>query len=116
RFFTERSIGSRSLFPSEPDLGARLSGQLGWFRYSVAATNGEPNGVLTGFPLQDPNSAKDLVAKVGAAVKASSTFELSGDVSVLNGKGLARGSDATKNSIVWKDGNEDGSFHPSEVS
>jgi hypothetical protein len=116
RFFTERSLGSRSLFPSEPDLGARLAGQLGWFRYALAATNGEPSGVLTGFPLQDPNSAKDLIAKVGAAAKPSPSFELSGDVSVLNGKGFARGSDATKNSIVWKDGNEDGSFHPSEVS
>jgi hypothetical protein len=108
RFFMERSLASRSFFPSEPDLGIRLSGQLGFFRYALAAVNGEPNGVVTGFPLQDPNGSKDLVAKLGAQIQPSADLEIAGDVSVLNGKGFARGTDTTKGSLVWQDLNEDG--------
>src|SRR5262249_41777417 len=44
RYFMERSLASRAMFPSEIDLGLRVAGALGWFRYSAAATNGEPVG------------------------------------------------------------------------
>src|SRR5262249_12877813 len=49
RFFMERSLQSRAFFPSEPDVGARLSGQVGWFRYALAFMNGEPLGEPTPF-------------------------------------------------------------------
>jgi len=42
RFFMERSAGSLALFPGEPDVGIRLSGGAGFFRYAIAALNGEP--------------------------------------------------------------------------
>jgi hypothetical protein len=116
RFFVERSLASRDFFPAEPDLGIRLSGELGWFRYALAVVNGEPNGIANGFPLQDPNASKDLVAKIGANVEAEA-LQISGDVSVLNGKGFVKGTDATKNAVVWNDSMPaDGNLRPSELS
>jgi hypothetical protein len=116
RFFTERSLASRDFFPSEPDLGVRLAGEIGWFRYAFAVVNGEPNAVANGFPLQDPNQAKDLVAKIGANV-TTDAFELAGDVSVLEGTGFVKGSDATKNAVVWNDTMPaDGNLRPSELT
>ncbi len=116
RFFMERSLASRDFFPAEPDLGVRISGDIGWFRYALAAVNGEPNGVVNGFPLQDPNQAKDLVARFGANVETDE-LQISGDVSVLNGTGFVKGTDATKNTIVWNDSMPaDGSLRTSELS
>jgi len=115
-FFMERSLASRDFFPAEPDLGVKISGQLGWFRYALAAVNGEPNGVVNGFPLQDPNQAKDLVARIGADVD-NGELQVSGGVSVLNGKGFVKGTDATKNTVVWTDSMPaDGNLRPSELS
>ncbi len=54
RPFMERSRASLSFWPSEPDVGARLSGQIAFLTYHVAIINGEPLGERTGFPLQDP--------------------------------------------------------------
>ena len=68
RFFMERSLQSRAFFPTEPDLGVRLSGELGWFRYSLAVQNGEPLGTVN-FPGQDPNNHKDFIARIGAIAK-----------------------------------------------
>src|SRR4051812_29675352 len=42
RLFMERSLASRAFFPSEPDVGLRLSGALGVFNYGVSIVNGEP--------------------------------------------------------------------------
>ena len=114
RPFMERSFGSRAFFPAEPDLGVRVAGQVAWFRYSVAVVNGQPLGDRTGFILQDPNSHKDVVGRVGVAADARSNLHVTGGVSLLNGKGFHPGSDATKNTIVWRDTNEDGVFAPGE--
>ncbi len=114
RPFMERSFGSREFFPAEPDLGVRFSGQADWFRYSVAVVNGQPLGDRTGFVLQDPNSHKDVLGRVGVVVEPRPALRIIGGVSVLNGKGFHPGTDATKNTIVWKDQNEDGSFQPGE--
>lgn len=110
RFFMERSLASRAFFPAEPDVGAKISGKLGWFRYALAAVNGEPNGSADGYGLQDPNAAKDLIAKVGANVEPVSELQIGGDISVLNGKGFSRGTDATKNTLGWNDSNGDGTL------
>jgi hypothetical protein len=116
RFFMERSLASRDFFPSEPDLGLRISGEVGWFRYALALVNGDPNGELNGFPLQDPNQSKDFVVKAGANVESDS-LEMSGDVSVLNGTGFVKGTDATKNSLVWNDlMPADGNLRTSEIT
>src|SRR4029079_19144208 len=65
RFFMERSLASRAFFPAEPDFGVRLSGAISLFRYAVAVVNGEPLGTKNGFPGQDPNATKDVVARFG---------------------------------------------------
>ncbi|HEY3255373.1 MAG TPA: hypothetical protein VGJ91_15550 [Polyangiaceae bacterium] len=110
RVFMERSFASRAFFPAEPDLGLRAAGQIDWFRYSVAVVNGQPLGDRTGFILQDPNAHKDVLGRVGVAVNVKPTLKVSGGVSVLNGQGFKAGSDATKNTIVWRDIDENGQF------
>jgi hypothetical protein len=114
RVFMERSTASRAFFPAEPDLGFRAAGQVDWFRYSVAVVNGQPLGDKTGFILQDPNAHKDVLGRVGVAVNVKPTVHVSGGVSVLNGMGFHAGSDATKNTIVWRDIDENGQFSPGE--
>src|SRR5262249_15348406 len=42
RVFMERSQASLAFFPGEPDVGLRLSGGIGFFRYALAILNGEP--------------------------------------------------------------------------
>lgn len=108
RFFMERSTAGRAFFPAEPDLGVRLAGEVGWFRYAMAIVNGEPLGERVGFPLQDPNGSKDVVGRVGVFTTPWDGFEISGGVSLLDGKGFHPGTDATKNQVVWKDLNENG--------
>jgi hypothetical protein len=116
RYFTERSLASRSFFPAEPDLGLRVSTQLGWLRASVALMNGEPLGEKSGFSLRDPNSSKDIVARAGAVVHPTPHVDLAGGVSVLNGKGFHPGTDAGKASVVWKDVNENGQIDAGELT
>lgn len=115
RWFTERSLTSRAMFPSEIDLGLRVAGAIDWFRYSVAATNGEPVGTRD-FPLQDPNSAKDLVGRLGIAVKPAKALDLTAGVSSLVGKGFHRESGGVKSQLQWSDRNGDGIFQPEEVT
>ncbi len=112
RWFMERTQGSRALWPSEPDLGAKLSGGLGFSRYSLAVTNGEPLDVKTGFPLQDPNINKDVTARFGAEAKASPKLVVVGGVSMNRGKGLSPGVSATKNSVQWSDANGNSNVDP----
>jgi len=116
RPFMERSFASREFFPAEPDLGVRMSGQVAWFRYAVAVVNGQPLGDRTGFILQDPNSHKDVLGRVGVAVDLPSQLHLTGGVSVLDGKGFHPGTDATKNTVIWKDNiSEDGTIQIPEL-
>jgi hypothetical protein len=107
RYFMERSLQSRAFFPTEPDLGIRLSGEIDWFRYAFAVTNGQPLGTPDGFAGQDPNNHKDFIARVSAVDKPTSDSEVWGGLSVLNGLGFVKGTDATKNIVVWTDTNED---------
>jgi hypothetical protein len=116
RPFMERSVGSRAFFPSEPDMGVRLSGALGWFRYAVAIVNGEPRDEKSGFQLVDPNGSKDVVARVGVHVSPREDVELSGGFSMLKGQGFHKGTDATKNSLQWHDLNENGQIDLGELS
>ncbi len=116
RPFMERSYASKAFFPAEPDLGLRISGQVAWFRYAVAVVNGQPLGDRTGYVLQDPNSHKDVLGRVGVDVTTPSALRVIGGVSVLNGRGFHPGTDATKNTLVWKDNiSEDGLVQIPEI-
>jgi hypothetical protein len=112
RWFMERSVASRALFPSEPDVGARLSGGVKFFRYALAFTNGEPADEKTGYPLQDPSAPKDFTIRVGVDTKPTPSFAVAGGVSYNRGQGFHAGTPATKGTIGWKDLNQDGSVNP----
>ena len=116
RPFMERSLASRGFFPSEPDLGLRISGQVRWFRYAVAVVNGQPLGDRTGFILQDPNAHKDVLGRIGVDVAPIIPLRVIGGVSVLNGKGFHPGTDPTKNTLSWRDNiSEDGLVQLPEI-
>jgi hypothetical protein len=115
RWFMERSLASRSLWPGEPDLGARISSALGWFRATVAVLNGSPVGLKTGFPLRDPKAFKDIVARAGADIDPVPWLNIAGGASVYNGRGFHPGAQAGKTSIQWKDTNEDGIIEATEL-
>jgi Phosphate-selective porin O and P len=115
RWFMERSLASRSLWPSEPDLGARLTSALGWFRASVAVLNGNPIGEKNGFALRDPAQVKDIVARVGADLDPVPWLSLVGGVSVYNGKGFHAGTPATKNTLQYVDMHNDGEVDPGDI-
>jgi len=115
RFFMERSVASRAFFPAEPDLGLRLAGALGFFRWTIAGQNGEPLGESSPFVLQDPNAAKDVVFRFGIDTQPLRDLQLAADVSSLRGRGFHAGTAATSATIQWKDLNEDGVIQPYEL-
>ncbi len=111
RLFMERALVIRSLFPGTTDLGLVLGGSYKWFNLSLAVMNGEPRGGAVKFAGRDPNQAKDLLIRVGAdtaQLGSDAPFSVSGNVSVLTGKGFSPGQPATKARIEWTDVNEDG--------
>lgn len=115
RYFLERSLPSRAMFPSEIDVGLRVAGGIGWFRYQLAATNGQPLGTGN-FSLQDPDSAKDVGGRLGLATKPTKWLDIDGGVSSLVGKGFHQESGAAKPQLQWADRNGDGIFQASEVT
>jgi hypothetical protein len=115
RWFMERSLVSRSMWPGEPDVGARLSGGIGFARYAVAVTNGEPIDEKSGFGLQDPNGNKDVTARFGAEAKPNEDLVVTGGVSFNRGKGFHAGTDATKATTSWTD-NGDNIVQPTELT
>jgi hypothetical protein len=108
RVFMERSLASQAFFPGEQDVGARLSGGFGFFRYAVAALNGNPLDDKSALPVGDPNKAKDIVARLGFDARPRDTLRVAGGVSALYGTGFHAGTDATKDSIAWRDLNQNG--------
>jgi hypothetical protein len=115
RFFMERSALSRAFFPGEPDLGFRLAGALGFFRWTISAQNGEPIGEKSNFVMQDPNKGKDVVFRIGIDTHPLEDLHVAADVSSLRGQGFHPGTDATSSTIQWKDLNEDGVIQPYEL-
>lgn len=114
RWFMERSQGSLALFPTEPDVGARLSGAISFFRYAVSVMNGQP--LEEGGLPRDPNNAKDVLARFGAEGELRTGLELAGGTSFAYGKGFHAGRDAGKSSLSWTDINEDGTAQPTEIT
>jgi hypothetical protein len=115
RWFLERSALSRAFWPGEPDLGFRLAGALGFFRWTIAPINGEPLGESTPYSLQDPNAAKDVVFRFGIDALPRSDFHIAGGVSAIRGKGFHAGTDATKSTLQWTDVNGDGLVETYEI-
>lgn len=113
RVFMERSLGSRALFPTEADVGAKLSVVYGPFAAVVAVVNGEPLDGRT-FPT-DPNAAKDVIGHVAVAAPLGKGVVLEGGASLATGKGFHSGSPATKDDLVWVDENNDGVAQSTEV-
>ena len=114
RPFMERSLGSSALFPTEMDVGMKVSGAVSFLRYAFAVTNGEPVDNLVRYP-RDPNAAKDFSGRVGVETRPLPALSVSGGTSFYQGKGFHAGTDATKPSLVWLDANEDRVVQPGEL-
>lgn len=114
RLFLERSSASRALFPGTYDVGFGVLGGHRFVRYALAAMNGEPVGSGPR-ATRDPNAAKDLVGRVGIDAAFSPRVRVRAGASALSGKGFHAGTAATKDVLVWRDGNEDGLVQLSEV-
>ncbi|HNN91552.1 MAG TPA: hypothetical protein PKI03_04760 [Pseudomonadota bacterium] len=114
RVFLERSRVVQALFPGEYDLGLRLHGAFRFLRYAVALMNGAPAGDVQ-FALRDPNRSKDLLGRVGIDAAPWGWLALRVGVSGLWGTGFSPGSPATKDSLSWRDDNDDGQVQLSEL-
>ena len=114
RPFMERSLGSSALFPTEMDVGVKLSGAISFLRYAFAITNGEPVDSLNRYP-RDPNAAKDFSGRVGVETRPLEALSISGGTSFYQGKGFHPGTDATKASFTWLDINEDRAIQAGEL-
>jgi hypothetical protein len=116
RLFAEQALVTRALFPGEHDLGLRLDAAWGALRASLAAMNGQPTGALA-YPGLDPNAAKDVVGRIGVdtTVDVGVPVQVRAGVSGLAGAGFSAGQLPTKDSLVWRDQNEDGIAQASEL-
>jgi hypothetical protein len=114
RFFLERSNVSRALFPGSFDLGGRVRGAWRFLRAQVALMNGNPLGDAS-FPARDPNSAKDVVGRLGIDALAAGKVRIRAGASSLKGTGFHPGTPATKDVLSWRDQNEDGIVEMSEI-
>ncbi|MCL2778286.1 MAG: hypothetical protein FWD73_09805 [Polyangiaceae bacterium] len=116
RWFMERSTASQAFYASEPDVGVKFHGGIGFVRWDIAVMNGEPLGNKNGFPGLSPHAAKDVLFRIGVDTHPREDLAVSGHISALRGKGFHPGSDATKATIQWNDANEDGAVQSTELS
>lgn len=114
RPFLEPSTMAQALFPGSYDLGLELSGGWRFLRYRLAVMNGEPVGERA-LPAKDPNAAKDFVGRLSAVGSPVAPVTLEAGASALWGAGFHAGSPATKDSITWRDANEDGQAQMTEL-
>jgi hypothetical protein len=115
--FFERSAGSVALFPGPQDLGVRLDGGVGPFRYDLAVMNGLPlSDVASRESYVPPRAQPDIVGRLGFDVSAGSVFEGAIGGSFLWGAGFSPGQQATKNTFEWVDYDESGTVDTGEIS
>jgi Phosphate-selective porin O and P len=114
RFFMEPTTATQAFFPGKADVGARLAGALGFFRWTLAIMNGEPLGAASPYVEQDPNSAKDVIARFGFDTQPRSNLQIAGGMSGLTGEGFHPGSLASGSSLQWHDINGDGAVQPGD--
>ncbi|HZS39552.1 MAG TPA: hypothetical protein VFF06_22125 [Polyangia bacterium] len=115
RLFLERSNLEQALFPGEYDLGARAQGGWRFLRWQLAAMNGDPIGEKA-FPGRDPNQSKDFVGRIGVDSRLFGRVQLAAGFSADYGQGFHKGAAASKDTLVWRDANEDGVVQLSEIS
>lgn len=113
RAFMERTAGSEAVFPQQMDAGVKLHGGWTFLRYALALVNGEPVD-RDAWP-RDPNAHKDVIGRFGAEVPIGERVALSGGTSFAFGKGFHPGSGAVKDTVAWRDDNNDGVAIPSEL-
>jgi hypothetical protein len=114
RWFMERSVASQALWPGEPDLGLRVSGAVGFFRWTIAGLNGNPLG--TTYALQDPLSKKDVLFRFGFDTLVHDDLHLAGDVSAIRGTGFDPGTAASAPTLQFTDLNGSGMVQPTDYS
>jgi hypothetical protein len=114
RLFAEPSLLANAFFPGDYDFGARLQVDYGDVFLVAAVQNGEPIGARP-FAARDPNSAKDLFLRAGGASQLFSALRVDGGVSFMRGTGFHPGTPPTKDTLVWRDFNEDGIAQPFEI-
>jgi len=113
--FMERSTGSAALFTGPVDLGLRLRGGVGPFRYDAAVMNGTPiPDFADGSRGIDPTRKPDVAGRLGFDVRPRK-LAIAGGASFLTGTGLHPGQDATKNQLQWNDLNENSTFETGEI-
>lgn len=114
RLFLERSNVIRALFPGEYDLGGRLQGGWRFLRYAVAIMNGCPIGEQQ-FPGRDPNESKDFMGRLGVETTIGRYISLAAGFSALYGTGFHKGTPLTKDTLVWRDTNENNIVDNGEI-
>ncbi len=115
RWFMEDSMAARALWPGTSDIGARFSGALSFFRWTIAALNGQPLGELSPYALQDPLAVKDVVFRFGVDITPRNDFHIAGDISSSHGKGFHAGTDTTKSTLQFQDPG-DGVVRPGTIT
>jgi len=116
RWFMERSTASLGFWPGEPDLGVRLAGALAFFRWTIAAVNGEPLGENSPYALEAPVAEKTVLFRFGFDTAPRDDLQLAGGVSSLRGTGFDPGTDATKASLGFTDIFNNGTVALSDLS
>jgi hypothetical protein len=116
RVFMEPTTASNAFFPGQADLGVRFAGALGFFRWTIAAMNGEPLGEASPYVEQDPNSGKDVVFRFGFDTQPLPRLQLAGGVSALGGEGFSPGSSASGASLQWTDLNSNSAVTLQELT
>lgn len=114
-FFLERSEGSWEMFAGPTDVGVRVDGEIGAFRYDIGLSNGTPISDQSGTSGADPTRAPDLAARFGAEGEVAGRLTISGGASVLTGTGFSPGSEAEKPRVEWRDLNENESLDTGEL-
>jgi hypothetical protein len=114
RLFLEPSTAVRAFFPGDYDLGGKVEARWRFLRGQLAVLNGAPVGDRQ-FGGQDPNASKDVVGRLGIVVAPAGVTFAAG-VSALFGEGLHPGQAETKDTLVWRDNNENGRVELTELS
>ncbi len=99
----------RALFPTEADVGAKLSGPIGFVRYGVAGAPMVSLSTRERAASKDPNSGqrhhrsrRRWTSRSRLAIPASL-----GGASLLSERASTPGTEATKRGVVWRDLDED---------
>jgi hypothetical protein len=114
RLFSEPALLANAFFPGDYDLGVRVQADYRAMYVVAALQNGEPIGGR-GLPGRDPNSAKDWFLRLGGRSNIFERVTVEGAVSLTRGSGFHAGTPPTKDSLVWRDFNEDGIAQPAEI-